>query len=45
MEDLRQDEDCLDTWFSSRLWPISLFDGINNPVMRKSIITIRQVTR
>ena len=29
-EDLRQDEDCLDTWFSSWLWPISLFDGINN---------------
>jgi valine--tRNA ligase len=31
MTDLRQDEDCLDTWFSSWLWPISLFDGINNP--------------
>lgn len=31
MADLRQDEDCLDTWFSSWLWPISLFDGINNP--------------
>ena len=31
MDDLRQDEDCLDTWFSSWLWPISLFDGINNP--------------
>ncbi|MDM8253999.1 valine--tRNA ligase [Phocaeicola barnesiae] len=30
-EDLRQDDDCLDTWFSSWLWPISLFDGINNP--------------
>ncbi|WP_459188854.1 valine--tRNA ligase [Parabacteroides sp. APC149_11_2_Y6] len=29
--DLRQDEDVLDTWFSSWLWPISLFDGINNP--------------
>ncbi|MGP1481062.1 MAG: valine--tRNA ligase [Hoylesella enoeca] len=29
--DLQQDEDCLDTWFSSWLWPISLFDGINNP--------------
>jgi valyl-tRNA synthetase len=28
---LRQDEDCLDTWFSSWLWPISVFDGINNP--------------
>ena len=31
MEDLRQDDDCLDTWFSSWLWPISLFNGINNP--------------
>lgn len=31
MEDLRQDEDCLDTWFSSWLWPISVFDGINKP--------------
>ena len=29
--DLRQDEDALDTWFSSWLWPISLFGGINNP--------------
>ena len=29
--DLRQDEDALDTWFSSWLWPISLFDGITNP--------------
>lgn len=29
--DLRQDGDALDTWFSSWLWPISLFDGINNP--------------
>ena len=29
--DLQQDEDALDTWFSSWLWPISLFDGINNP--------------
>ena len=29
--DLKQDEDALDTWFSSWLWPISLFDGINNP--------------
>lgn len=28
---LRQDEDCLDTWFSSWLWPISVFDGINQP--------------
>ncbi len=31
IEDLRQDEDCLDTWFSSWLWPISLFNGINRP--------------
>ncbi len=31
LSDLRQDDDCLDTWFSSWLWPISLFDGINNP--------------
>ena len=29
--DLRQDEDALDTWFSSWLWPISLFNGINDP--------------
>ena len=29
--DLRQDEDALDTWFSSWLWPISLFDGITHP--------------
>ena len=29
--DLRQDDDVLDTWFSSWLWPISVFDGINNP--------------
>ena len=31
LADLRQDEDVLDTWFSSWLWPISVFDGINNP--------------
>jgi valyl-tRNA synthetase len=31
IDDLRQDEDCLDTWFSSWLWPISLFDGIDKP--------------
>lgn len=31
MSDLKQDEDCLDTWFSSWLWPISVFDGINEP--------------
>ena len=30
-EELRHDEDALDTWFSSWLWPISLFDGIRNP--------------
>ena len=30
-DDLQQDEDCLDTWFSSWLWPISVFDGITNP--------------
>lgn len=29
--DFVQDDDCLDTWFSSWLWPISVFDGINNP--------------
>ena len=29
--DLKQDEDCLDTWFSSWLWPISVFNGINQP--------------
>lgn len=29
--DLKQDADVLDTWFSSWLWPISVFDGINNP--------------
>ena len=31
INDLRQDEDALDTWFSSWLWPISVFDGIRNP--------------
>lgn len=31
LQDLRQDDDCLDTWFSSWLWPMSVFDGINNP--------------
>lgn len=31
IEDLRRDEDCLDTWFSSWLWPISLFNGILDP--------------
>lgn len=30
-DQLRQDDDCLDTWFSSWLWPISVFDGINHP--------------
>ncbi len=31
MDDLHRDEDALDTWFSSWLWPVSLFDGINRP--------------
>ena len=31
LADLRQDEDCLDTWFSSWLWPLSLFNGILDP--------------
>ena len=31
LKDLEQESDCLDTWFSSWLWPISVFDGINNP--------------
>jgi len=31
LNDLRQDEDVLDTWFSSWLWPLTCFDGINNP--------------
>ncbi len=31
LSDLRQDEDVVDTWFSSWLWPITVFDGINNP--------------
>ena len=31
LKDLKQDEDVLDTWFSSWLWPITSFDGINNP--------------
>jgi len=31
LEDLKQDEDVLDTWFSSWLWPISVFDGIRHP--------------
>ena len=31
IDDLRQDEDVLDTWFSSWLWPISVFNGINEP--------------
>ncbi|MBP1650253.1 MAG: valyl-tRNA synthetase [Bacteroidetes bacterium] len=30
-EDLRQDEDCLDTWFSSWLWPMEVFNGVSNP--------------
>jgi len=35
MKDLHQDEDVLDTWFSSWLWPISVFDGINHPGNRE----------
>ncbi len=31
LTDLRQDEDALDTWFSSWLWPMSVFDGVRNP--------------
>eukprot|EP00481_Brizalina_sp_1-RS-2013_P001851 TRINITY_DN4757_c0_g1_i1.p1 TRINITY_DN4757_c0_g1~~TRINITY_DN4757_c0_g1_i1.p1 ORF type:complete len:130 (-),score=9.30 TRINITY_DN4757_c0_g1_i1:34-423(-) len=31
LKDLRQDSDALDTWFSSWLWPMSVFDGIRNP--------------
>lgn len=31
IDDLKQDEDVLDTWFSSGLWPISVFDGVRNP--------------
>lgn len=31
INDIEQESDCLDTWFSSWLWPISVFDGINNP--------------
>ncbi|MDQ0593014.1 valyl-tRNA synthetase [Chryseobacterium ginsenosidimutans] len=31
IENLRQDEDALDTWFSSWLWPMSVFDGLNDP--------------
>ena len=36
-EDVRQDEDVLDTWFSSWLWPISVFDGIRNPNNNKDL--------
>jgi len=39
IDDLRQDEDCLDTWFSSWLWPISVFDGINRPDNRDNLVT------
>lgn len=35
LSDLRQDEDVLDTWFSSWLWPVSVFDGIRNPHNRE----------
>ena len=34
-EDLEQESDCLDTWFSSWLWPISLFDGIEHPANKE----------
>jgi valyl-tRNA synthetase len=37
MEDVRQDEDVLDTWFSSWLWPISVFDGIRNSNNNKDL--------
>ena len=40
LAELRQDEDALDTWFSSWLWPISLFDGIRNPGNEESSTTI-----
>lgn len=33
--DLEQESDCLDTWFSSWLWPISVFNGINDPRTKK----------
>ena len=42
LDDLKQDSDVLDTWFSSWLWPISVFDGIRNPEMRILIIIIQQ---
>ena len=38
--DLRQDEDVLDTWFSSWLWPISVFNGVLSLTMLRSIIII-----
>ncbi|MDY3933732.1 MAG: valine--tRNA ligase [Muribaculaceae bacterium] len=44
LADLRQDEDALDTWFSSWLWPISLFDGINNPEIKYYYPTANLVT-
>jgi valyl-tRNA synthetase len=37
LDDIRQDEDVLDTWFSSWLWPISVFDGIRNPNNNKDL--------
>jgi valyl-tRNA synthetase len=42
MDDLKQDEDVLDTWFSSWLWPISVFDGINRPTTKISTTIIQQ---
>jgi valyl-tRNA synthetase len=37
IDDINQDEDVLDTWFSSWLWPISVFDGIRNPTNNKDL--------
>ena len=38
---LKQDEDALDTWFSSWLWPMSVFDGMLDETMKTSIIIIQ----
>ena len=44
LSDLIQDEDVLDTWFSSWLWPLSVFDGIRNPDnLDLSIIMLRMI--
>jgi valyl-tRNA synthetase len=37
IDDIKQDEDVLDTWFSSWLWPISVFDGVRNPTNNKDL--------